>query len=416
MTYNSVKMAGVPGASSAAGTTSNEPLMRALITLTGLLGLLGCAYLAAVAWGWLPLVPCLGGNCISPFLEDFWIGWFGLLPVPALGVIPYFVMLVAPSLAGPHAGERRRRAAWSALMIAAVGVLGGGIWMIVLQQSLKHPCDHCVWMHCVGVIAAAFVAMAAPIGPKEAAVISWRRGLLMVLIGMVLVGVMMLGQWTHVQMARAVKAPAAEGRSVPGGEGPQLPADRAGEQASVHDHDHDHANGEHDHDGDHDHEHGDDHDHEHGEPGHETVGDGGLPATAAQPVTESAAVCANRVLREHADDPRVRIAPSGLQYMILEAGGGQAIQANDTVSLHVQGKVASGALMIDTRTSGEPMTLHVGDQHDGLREALTRMKVGARWSVVVPPYLVRGPNIPAEASPDDALIYDLEVLDRQERP
>jgi len=109
----------------------------------------------------------------------------------------------------------------------------------------------------------------------------------------------------------------------------------------------------------------------------------------------------------------VRTTSSGLQYRVLEEGGGGASpQLGDRVTVHYTGTLTDGTVFDSSRTRGRPATFTLGRVIPGWNEGLALMTRGARYELTIPPELGYGeqgapPKIPGGAT----LVFDVELLD-----
>lgn len=109
--------------------------------------------------------------------------------------------------------------------------------------------------------------------------------------------------------------------------------------------------------------------------------------------------------------PGVVKLPSGLQYESVKKGAGPTPTAQDKVKVHYRGTLRDGTEFDSSYKRGAPTVLPVGRVVPGWREALTRMKVGDRWKLYVPPTLAYGENgAPGRIGPNELLIFELELL------
>lgn len=101
---------------------------------------------------------------------------------------------------------------------------------------------------------------------------------------------------------------------------------------------------------------------------------------------------------------------SGLQYQILKSGTGDFPKTDDIVKVHVVAKYMDGKEFDNTykRTAQDlPMSKLI----PAWKEALTKMKVGSKWRLFVPPDLAYGdkgvpPTVPGNA----VLIFEMELV------
>jgi FKBP-type peptidyl-prolyl cis-trans isomerase len=114
-------------------------------------------------------------------------------------------------------------------------------------------------------------------------------------------------------------------------------------------------------------------------------------------------------LTSNKDKPGVVTLPNGVQYRVLQAGAGKKPTQDASIKVRYQGRLVDGA-SFEGNGAGKPVDLRVAGMVAGLRDAVTRMPVGSKWQVVVPPELGYG-AMGNHAVPGNAvLIYDIEVV------
>jgi peptidylprolyl isomerase len=111
------------------------------------------------------------------------------------------------------------------------------------------------------------------------------------------------------------------------------------------------------------------------------------------------------------------VTDSGLQYVVLQPGGGAPPKYGDRATVHYTGWLEDGTVFDSSRRRGYPSEVTVGQAIAGWNEALALMAPGARFKVTVPPKLGYGarrypPSIPANAE----LVFDIELLGVQRAP
>lgn len=108
----------------------------------------------------------------------------------------------------------------------------------------------------------------------------------------------------------------------------------------------------------------------------------------------------------------VIVRPSGLQYRVLKAGGGRQVQTTDTVQVRYKGWTIDGVVFDETKPTDPPAEFPANRLIAGWVEALSLMKVGDRWELVIPSNLAYGergtPGGPI--APNQTLVFEMEVL------
>jgi FKBP-type peptidyl-prolyl cis-trans isomerase FklB len=132
----------------------------------------------------------------------------------------------------------------------------------------------------------------------------------------------------------------------------------------------------------------------------------GGPAESARNREEAAVfLAANR------NNPDVVELPSGLQYRELRAGNGRTPRPTDRVRVHYRGTLLDGTEFDSSYGRGEPTELAVDQVIEGWQQALTRMREGARWQVVVPPELGYGEaGAGGVIGPGETLLFEIELI------
>ena len=135
-----------------------------------------------------------------------------------------------------------------------------------------------------------------------------------------------------------------------------------------------------------------------------------LAARAAEADTNKQA--GDAFMQGNASADGVQSLDTGVQYKVLEAGSGETPADGAKVRVHYTGTLLDGTEFDSSRKRGEPTELALGDVIPGWQHALTRMPVGARWMVWIPPehaYGMRGAgNV---IGPNETLVFDIELID-----
>jgi len=112
-----------------------------------------------------------------------------------------------------------------------------------------------------------------------------------------------------------------------------------------------------------------------------------------------------------AKDPEVESLANGIHYKVLRAGEGEKPAADSTVTLHYRGSLVDGREIDSSYARDEPITIQVDRAIPGWTEALTRMPVGSKWQVVVPPELAYGEyGAGSLIEPGATVVFEMELI------
>jgi|TARA_B110000093_G_C12913843_1_gene386034 FKBP-type peptidyl-prolyl cis-trans isomerase FklB len=116
-------------------------------------------------------------------------------------------------------------------------------------------------------------------------------------------------------------------------------------------------------------------------------------------------------LADNAAQEGITVTESGLQYKVLTVGDGAMPTAEDTVTVHYEGRLFDGTVFDSSLERGEPATFPVGGVIAGWTEALQLMPVGSKWQLFIPADLAYGENGAGNViQPNSALVFDVELL------
>jgi len=103
---------------------------------------------------------------------------------------------------------------------------------------------------------------------------------------------------------------------------------------------------------------------------------------------------------------------SGLQYMILKKGKGTTPKPTDRIKIHYHGTTIDGKVFDSTVERKQPYISAANQFVPGFNEALSLMKVGAKYKVFIPQEIAYGPQRRgALIEPFSALIFEIELLE-----
>jgi FKBP-type peptidyl-prolyl cis-trans isomerase FklB len=103
--------------------------------------------------------------------------------------------------------------------------------------------------------------------------------------------------------------------------------------------------------------------------------------------------------------------PSGVQYKVERKGSGAHPTLDSTVIVNYRGSLSNGMEFDSSYAHGHPVSYPVARMLPGWRDVLPRMRVGAKWQVVIPSsqaYGERG-QLP-RIGPNEVLVFDIELL------
>lgn len=119
---------------------------------------------------------------------------------------------------------------------------------------------------------------------------------------------------------------------------------------------------------------------------------------------------ANReYLAANAKKPGVIVRPSGLQYRVIKSGSGQTPTADDMVTVTYKGSLVDGYVFEDTKP-GETKNLPAGKVIPGWVEALSLMKEGDEWELVIPSELAYGASRTDAIPSNQVLTFDMALI------
>ena len=134
------------------------------------------------------------------------------------------------------------------------------------------------------------------------------------------------------------------------------------------------------------------------------------PESIPEPPTT--AMTGTEFLESNKTEEGVVILPSGLQYREIQEGNGSMPGLEDSVLVHYEMKNINGKVLDNSREydGGKPQSFRVAKVIGGWREALMRMREGARWRLYVPPDLGYGSTGLLGVGANETLVYDIELF------
>ena len=129
---------------------------------------------------------------------------------------------------------------------------------------------------------------------------------------------------------------------------------------------------------------------------------------AAQEKYDLSTAANQKFLADNAAKPGVIKTPDGLQYRVLKAGHGKSPQyADDQVTVNYKGWMINGKVF----DQHDGATFPAGQLIPGWVEALSLMKEGDTWELVIPSDLGYGAEgAGADIPPNQTLVFDMTLL------
>ena len=118
-----------------------------------------------------------------------------------------------------------------------------------------------------------------------------------------------------------------------------------------------------------------------------------------------------KFLTDYAARPGTFKTQDGLEYRVLKAGKGKSPQSgDDTVTVSYKGSLINGKVFDQTQP-GQTAAFPAGQLIPGWVEALSLMKEGDNWELVVPSALGYGPDGAGnDIPPNQTLVFEMTLL------
>ena len=134
-------------------------------------------------------------------------------------------------------------------------------------------------------------------------------------------------------------------------------------------------------------------------------------AEAFQKLADDNQAAADEFLQANLSKNGIVALPSGVQYRIIEEGEGARPGMEDTVKVHYRGSKINGHEFDSSFARGVPEEFPVNTVLRGWQEVLPLMKTGATWQIFVPPELAFGARGNPPVGPNEALMFDLKLVE-----
>ena len=119
----------------------------------------------------------------------------------------------------------------------------------------------------------------------------------------------------------------------------------------------------------------------------------------------------DKYLTDFAAKPGAIKTQDGLEYRVIKAGTGKQPQSGaDMVTVFYKGALINGKVFDQTQP-GKPASFPAGALIPGWIEALSLMKEGDHWEIVLPSWLGYGPQGAGDdIPPDQTLVFDMTLV------
>ena len=144
--------------------------------------------------------------------------------------------------------------------------------------------------------------------------------------------------------------------------------------------------------------------------GQPAIASGGAPSTGVPQQTEVKIATAQLISM---NDPEIKETGTGLKYKVTTSGTGALPKQGQTVVVHYTGTLEDGSKFDSSRDRNSPFSfkLGAGQVIKGWDEGLALMRVGDRFTLIIPPELGYGDRGAGGVIPPKAtLIFDVELL------
>ncbi|WP_256644961.1 FKBP-type peptidyl-prolyl cis-trans isomerase [Thermomonas paludicola] len=124
----------------------------------------------------------------------------------------------------------------------------------------------------------------------------------------------------------------------------------------------------------------------------------------------------DQFLAENAKKDGVVTTASGLQYQVITQGKGAKPAATDGVKVNYKGTLLNGTEFDSSYKRGEPAVLPLQGVIPGWAEGLQLMQVGSKYKFWIPAKLAYGEQAPPMIGPNQALEFEVELLEIVKAP
>jgi peptidylprolyl isomerase len=110
----------------------------------------------------------------------------------------------------------------------------------------------------------------------------------------------------------------------------------------------------------------------------------------------------------------IELEPGKLQYIIEQAGNGEAVKEHGTPTINYSGKFIDGTVFGSSKDTGGPISLPLDHTIPGFAKAIVGMKEGEKRIIFVHPE--RGYGTSGQLPPNSLLIFEVEVTKAETPP
>lgn len=136
--------------------------------------------------------------------------------------------------------------------------------------------------------------------------------------------------------------------------------------------------------------------------------------TNTQTTQQQTMTTGEKFLQENKTQPGVITLPSGLQYKVLEAGGGKKPLSTDKVTVDYEGTLINGKVFDSSYKRGQPATFPVNAVIPGWQQALPLMSTGSTWMLYIPSNLAYGAHgAGPDIGPNETLVFKVHLISIQ---
>ena len=115
-------------------------------------------------------------------------------------------------------------------------------------------------------------------------------------------------------------------------------------------------------------------------------------------------------LEENKTKEGIITTESGLQYKVITTGEGASPTEESEVEVNYKGTLVNGDTFDSSYDRGQAATFPIGNVIPGFREGMMLMKEGGKSILYIPAALAYGKQAPPSIGPDQALIFEVELL------